>query len=57
MSKNRILGAIGVLWGGGMLLARLARDAGDAAANEAYAAGQTIGPSSERFSSSSAFTT
>jgi hypothetical protein len=43
MTKNRILGAIGVLWGGGMLLARLARGAGDAAANEAYAAGQMVG--------------
>lgn len=42
MTKNRILGVIGVLWGGGMLLARLARG-GDVAANEAFATGQTIG--------------
>jgi hypothetical protein len=43
MTKNRVLGLIGVLWGGGMLLARLARGAGEAAANGAYAAGQTVG--------------
>jgi hypothetical protein len=43
MTKNRILGLIGVLWGGGMLLARLARGTGSAAANDAYAAGQTAG--------------
>jgi len=43
MTKNRILGLIGVLWGGGMLLARLARGSSAAAANEAYATGQTIG--------------
>lgn len=43
MTKSRILGVIGVLWGGGMLLARVARGAGDAATNEAYAAGQMVG--------------
>ena len=43
MTKNRILGAIGVLWGGGMLLTRLIRGASDVTANNAYASGQMVG--------------
>jgi ankyrin repeat protein len=41
MTKNRIFGLIGVVWGGGILLARLARGSADVAVNPAYASGQT----------------
>jgi hypothetical protein len=41
VTKNRIFGLIGVVWGGGIVLARLARGSADAAANPAYASGQT----------------
>lgn len=37
------IGLIGMLWGGGVLLARLARGASDVAADEAYAFGQLVG--------------
>ena len=37
--RNRIFGAIGVLWGGGMLLSAFLR--GGAQGSGAYAAGQT----------------
>jgi hypothetical protein len=37
--RNRIFGAIGVLWGGGMLVSALVR--GGAQGSGAYAAGQT----------------
>ena len=37
--RNRILGAIGVLWGGGILVSALLR--GGAQGSGAYAAGQT----------------
>jgi hypothetical protein len=43
VTKNRVFGLIGVLWGGGVLLARLARGSADTAANAAYASGQMVG--------------
>lgn len=43
MSKDRILGLIGVLWGGGVLVARVAGGPAEAAANGAYAYGQMAG--------------
>jgi hypothetical protein len=41
VTKNRIFGLIGVVWGGGIVLARLARGSADAAVNPAFASGQT----------------
>ena len=40
--RNRILGAIGVLWGGGILVSAFLRDA-PVAGSEAYAAGHSAG--------------
>jgi hypothetical protein len=40
--SNRLIGMIGVLWGGGLLLFRLL-SGGQAQANGAYAAGQSAG--------------
>jgi len=39
--RNRIFGAVGVLWGGAILVSGLLRDAPQA--SEAYARGQSIG--------------
>jgi hypothetical protein len=39
--RNRILGMIGVLWGGGILASAFLRDA--PAGSDAYAAGHTAG--------------
>lgn len=39
--RNRILGAIGMVWGGAILLSRFFRDQPSAAAGGAYAAGQS----------------
>jgi hypothetical protein len=39
-TRNRILGTIGILWGGGILLSK-ALGAQPTATNQAYAAGQT----------------
>ena len=41
MTKNRIVGLIGVVWGGGIVLSRLARGTAGAAVDPAYDAGQT----------------
>ena len=39
--RNRILGAIGVIWGGGILISRIFKDAPEDAG--AYAVGQAVG--------------
>jgi hypothetical protein len=39
--RNRIVGAIGMVWGGAILLSRLLRDQPQAAPGGAYAAGQS----------------
>jgi hypothetical protein len=43
VTKERLLGLLGVLWGGGILVAGLTRDAVEATAGPAYATGQTMG--------------
>jgi Na+-driven multidrug efflux pump len=43
MTKNRVVGLIGVLWGGSMLVARVTGGSAGAAANDAFATGQAIG--------------